>query len=156
MSFTLNTLPTFFQLLAKDTSMSNQLTVFNFNNNEVRTILIDDQPWFIAKDVATILGYSDTSNAVRRHCRKSTNIGVGVSPSLQSQTIIIPESDVYRLSMRSNLEGAEAFQDWVVEEVLPTIRKTGSYNVTPTFTLPTNYLEALKALLTFNNVKVYL
>lgn len=89
--------------------------------------------FFIGKEVATMLGYVDTTQAVRKHCKKAFSIGLegGVKttpPSIDPQTKIIPESDVYRLIIKSKLPSAEAFEEWVMEDVLPEIRKTGSYN----------------------------
>ena len=87
-------------------------------------------PWFVAKDVAKILGYQDTDQSIRKHCKHAElfkpvdSTGLGIGPR---GVIIIPESDLYRLIMRSNLPNAEQFQDWVVEEVLPSIRSHGGY-----------------------------
>lgn len=99
----------------------------------------DNNAWFVAKDVALALGYVDTAKAITTHSKKSKllkDIGWANRPrhikqQLDQQTKIIQESDVYRLVMRSKLESAEAFQDWVVEEVIPSIRKTGSYAADP-------------------------
>lgn len=107
-----------------------ELVPFDFQGNDVRVISLDSDPWFVAKDVATILGYSNPQDAVRRHCKKPQPVGVSVSRTLDQQTVIIPESDVYRLILRSNLPNAEAFETWVMEEVLPTIRKTGGAYLT--------------------------
>ena len=137
--------------------MSNSLQVFQFETSTIRTVEIDGVVWFVAKDIALALGYSNTTDAVRTHCRKAKSLkdigsavgappeitGDGKSQPLDLQSKMIPESDVYRMTLKSTLESAEKFQDWVVEEVLPTIRKTGSYSVIKT---PTTYLEALKAL----------
>jgi len=112
--------------------MSN-ITVFDFDTNTVRIVERNGEPLFVAKDVATILGYKDTVDAVARHCKRAQDVGGGVSPPLQSQTKLIPESDVYRLILRSNLPAAEAFEVWLVETVLPSIRKHGAY-VTPNAT----------------------
>lgn len=106
----------------------------------VRVVMRDDEPWFVARDVAIALGYADPADAVQRHCKKVNDSNMGVSPMVPSPKII-PESDVYRLVMRSNLPNAEKFQDWVVEEVLPSIRKSGSYSMAPK-----TYPEALRAL----------
>ena len=106
----------------------------------VRVVMHDGEPWFVARDVAVALGYADPADAVQRHCKKVNDSNMGVSPLVPSPKII-PESDVYRLVMRSNLPNAEKFQDWVVEEVLPSIRKTGGYAM-----LPRNYADALEAL----------
>lgn len=92
----------------------------------VRTLERDGDPWFVAKDIAAALGYTDTDNAVRMHCRKAETSPVESTGQVRHLTII-PESDVYRLIMRSNKPEAERFQDWICEEVIPSIRKTGSY-----------------------------
>lgn len=102
---------------------------FNFKNTSL-TILTDERDnsiWFIGKEVATVLGYTDTKQAIRSHCKG----GVDFTPEniLNNRVYkIIPESDVYRLIMKSQKPEAEAFQDWVTEEVLPSIRRTGSYS----------------------------
>lgn len=92
----------------------------------------DGEPWFVARDVAQALGYDKPGNAIQQHCKKFNKItqvpvsGFSVkTPPVQ--LLIIPESDLYRLVMRSNLPDAVRFQDWVVEEVLPAIRKHGGY-----------------------------
>lgn len=90
------------------------------------------EPWFVAKDVAEALGYANTEQAVRTHCKGVLEISTPSAGGMQ-RTKIIPESDLYRLIMRSQKPEAEAFQDWVVGEVLPSIRKTGAYgNPNPT------------------------
>ena len=104
--------------------MKDIANVFEFKGNKLRTFTNADGIWFVAKDVAEALGYADTAAAVTDHCKKPK---VGISPTLHSQTKFIQESDVYRLVMRSKLEKAEEFQDWVVEDVLPSIRKHGFY-----------------------------
>ncbi len=86
----------------------------------------DDKPLFVAGDVASALGYSKPRNAVSTHCKGALKQGIPTKGGLQEVTLI-PESDVYRLIMRSKLPQAEAFQDWVTEEVLPSIRKSGGY-----------------------------
>lgn len=110
----------------------------------VRVIMHDGEPWFVASDVARALGYANPAEAIQDHCKKVNKINhhsKTLPPSPPVNILIIPESDVYRLVMRSNLPNAEKFQDWVVEEVLPSIRKTGSYSM-----LPRNYADALEAL----------
>lgn len=89
----------------------------------------DGQPWFAAMDVAKALGYEDPSRAVIQHCRKCNKITqIGDSSKKPPRNInIVPEQDVYRLIMRSNMPIAERFQDWVCEDVLPSIRKHGMY-----------------------------
>lgn len=89
-----------------------------------------NEPLFCAKDVATALGYSDTNDAVARHCKSGKKVFHPHTNGFGGVNLIyIPEKDVYRLIMRSNLPDAEKFQDWVCDEVLPSIRKTGGYMV---------------------------
>lgn len=98
-----------------------------FESLNVRVVMREGEPLFIAKDVAEALGYKDTNDAVRKHCKKAGNLP-GKSPgNLDSRLKVIPESDVYRLIFRSSLESAERFEEWVVEEVLPSIRKNKGY-----------------------------
>lgn len=113
----------------------NSLVNFSFENSSIRTITDDKKEvWFVAKDVAEALGYANGQQAVRAHCKRmvdTATLGVLSSSTLQPHTQLIPESDLYRLIMRSTLDSAEAFADWVVEEVLPQIRRTGKYAPTP-------------------------
>lgn len=99
----------------------------------VRTVVEDGKPLFCARDVALALGYTNVSQAVGDHCRwvSKRYLPHPQSPSAQIEVSFIPESDVYRLVMRSKLPGAERFQDWVVEEVLPALRQTGRFEVAP-------------------------
>lgn len=99
-----------------------------FNNSEfgnIRTVEIDGKPYFVGKDVANALGYSNPRDAISRHCK-----GVVKHDSFKEggQLIaLISEGDMYRLITHSKLESAERFESWVFDEVLPTIRKTGGY-----------------------------
>lgn len=113
-----------------------------FENTElgakVRAVSIDNEPWFVARDIAVSLGYAKPENAVFAHCKRAKSLKELASPVLEGgspmNSLAIPEADVYRLIMRSQLPSAERFQDWVVEEILPSIRKTGIYaapEVTP-------------------------
>jgi len=117
------------------------LAIFRFESHQIRTVAGDNgEVLFVAKDVAEALGYSNTNKAVIDHCKKAKSLSDIVvaditnryhaqnqALTLDPKTKLIPESDVYRLTMRSKLDTAEQFQDWVVEEVLPQIRRTGSY-----------------------------
>ena len=101
-----------------------------FKNDEfgrIRVVIDKDIPMFSAIDVAKSLGYSDPDKAIRAHCKKSDNIFVlhGDGKPGGTSMKFIPESEVFRLVMSSKLPSAEKFQDWVFEEVLPTIRETG-------------------------------
>lgn len=101
----------------------------------------------MAKDIAAALGYSRTADAVRTHCKNGRPVGVGVSPTLDPQTVIVPERDIYRLVMRSKLPSAQQFEEWVVGEVLPSIRKTGGYSSSNVVAIPnfSNPAEAARA-----------
>lgn len=99
----------------------------------IRVIMKDGEPWFVASDVAMALGYTNRAEAIRDHCKKVNKINhhsKTLPPSPPVNFLIIPESDVYRLVMRSNLPAATEFQDWVCEEVIPSIRRTGGYLAT--------------------------
>ena len=111
----------------------NDLKIFeNEAFGAVRVVEQNGEPWLVASDVAKALGYIDPAQAIRDNCKKVNKITQQVSTTDRVHIppitfLIIPESDVYRLVMRSNLPDAERFQDWVVEEVLPSIRKHGAY-----------------------------
>jgi prophage antirepressor-like protein len=107
--------------------MTANLIPFDFDGTAVRGLNIDGDPWFVAKDVADALGYANPQKAIRDHCKGARPVGVNESFTLDPQTTIIPERDLYRLVMRSKLPAAERFEDWVVGDVLPAIRKTGRY-----------------------------
>lgn len=105
------------------------LRVFrNEKFGEVRVSDIDGRPMFAATDVAKALGYSNPAKAVIDHCKGVSILGTPTKGGVQNIKYI-PESDVYRLVMRSKLPSAEQFQDWVCDEVLPAIRKSGGYIV---------------------------
>lgn len=106
------------------------MTPFNFDGVGVRVVTIDGEPWFVGRDVADVLGYVNPQKAVRDHCRNPKPIGIGgerIVHPLDPQTVILSESDVLRLVVKSNLPAADRFERWVFEDVLPTIRRTGGY-----------------------------
>jgi prophage antirepressor-like protein len=107
----------------------NQVIPFNSSEFSVRAIEIAGETWFVGKDIATALGYTNPQKAVRDHCKAPHPIGVNESltPSLDPQTVLVNEPDMFRLIIASKLPAAERFERWVFEEVLPSIRKTGSY-----------------------------
>jgi len=103
----------------------NNITVFE--NQEfgcVRTVDVNGEVWFVAKDIADILGYSDTAYAIRTYCKGVEKIQLPSNGGAQ-ETNIVAERDLYRLILRSSKKEAEKFEEWVVGEVLPSIRKTG-------------------------------
>jgi len=114
--------------------------IFNFEQNEVRTILVNDEPYFVGKDVAGVLGYSNTKDALSRHVDSEDKTGSRITTSGQSREMtIINESGLYSLILKSKLPNARKFKRWVTSEVLPTIRKTGSYT-----NVPQSFAQALR------------
>lgn len=112
--------------IRKDTFM--ELQIFsNEEFGEVRMTEIDGKPYFVATDVATALGYINPRKAVNDHCKGVTKRDTPTSSGVQ-QMSYINEGDLYRLIMKSKLPSAEKFESWVMDEVLPSIRKTGSYS----------------------------
>ena len=110
--------------------MKNQMQVFeNTEFGKVRVIIIDDQPWFVGKDVTVILGYGKSRNALSVHIDEDDALKWGVTDSMgrTQKTTIINESGLYSLILSSKLPQAKMFKRWVTAEVLPTIRKHGAY-----------------------------
>lgn len=120
----------------------NDLKIFqNEEFEEVRTIQIDGEPWFVGKDVAKNLGYKDTSDALKSHVDDEDKLTRCFTDSGQSREMyIINESGLYSLTLSSKLESARKFKRWITHEVIPEIRRSGTYH------LPQTYQEALRAL----------
>lgn len=114
----------------------NELQIFNneeFGN--VRSLMIDNEPWFVGKDVAEALGYKNVRDSLARHIDsddKRDGVVIHDSMGREQKPIIINESGLYSLILSSKLESAKKFKHWVTSEVLPTLRKTGSYTKVPT------------------------
>lgn len=111
----------------------NELQVFkNQEFGSVRTLTINDEPWFVGKDVAEILGYSNPRDAISKHVdsedKNSVAIRDGITRGNPNQTVI-NESGLYCLVLSSKLPSAKKFKRWVTSEVLPALRKTGQYQV---------------------------
>lgn len=111
-----------------------ELQLFNFEGNKVRTIKIKDEIYFVGKDVAKILGYARLQKAVNDHVdpEDKTELIVNISQSSQNRTkpemtLLITESGVYSLIFNSKMPNAKRFKHWVTSEVLPAIRKHGAY-----------------------------
>lgn len=108
----------------------NEVQLFNFENHEVRSLLINSEPWFVGKDVAEVLGYERADNAIRNHIDKEDKLMHQISASGQNRNMtIINESGLYSLVLSSKLPSAKKFKRWVTSEVLPALRKTGQYQV---------------------------
>ncbi|WP_017548622.1 phage repressor protein [Salinicoccus carnicancri] len=109
----------------------NPLQVFDFENQNVRTVVIKDEPHFIGRDVASILGYANSRDALTRHVdEEDRGVAKLDTPGGKQNQTIINESGLYSLIFASRLDSAKRFKRWVTSEVLPAIRKTGSYEVT--------------------------
>lgn len=99
---------------------------------EIRTVMIDNEPWFVGRDVATMLGYAKPENAIPKWCDLEDTLKWGIpSKGGEQKTFIINESGLYALIFGSKLESAKKFKKWVTSEVLPSIRKTGTYKQPP-------------------------
>jgi anti-repressor protein len=127
--------------------MTTEIQPFEFpaTGQQVRTVVIDGEPWFVARDVAGVLGYSNGSRDIARHTserqRREYRIG---TPSGEQTAVVLSEPGVYRMVMRSNMPKAVEFQDWLAEDVIPSIRQTGRYEAAqPAFVMPT-HAEALR------------
>lgn len=110
----------------------NEVQLFNFENHEVRSLLINSEPWFVGRDVAEVLGYKKPENAITNHVDdddKTTTLIQGIGSNYKSKTMIINESGLYSLVLSSKLPSAKKFKRWVTSEVLPALRKTGQYQV---------------------------
>lgn len=135
----------------------NELKIFkNEEFGEVRTVTIDGEPWFVGKDVAEALGYSDTKQAIRtnvseedkKHLLKSEFRGCESTTSKinNNGAMVINESGLYALIFGSKLESAKRFKHWVTSEVLPSIRKHGVYAVDELLENPDMAIKAFTAL----------
>ena len=108
--------------------MEDNLQLFAFEGNQVRTLSIENEPWFVGKDVAEILDYSRTADAIKQHVDKEDK-GVGKiqTPGGKQNLTIINESGLYSLILSSKMPNAKKFKHWVTSEVLPSIRRHGAY-----------------------------
>ena len=111
--------------------MENKNEIMLFKNEEfgeVRTLVIDGEPWFVGKDVATILGYKDTSDALKKHVDTEDKLSRRIADSGQNREMyVINESGLYSLVLSSKLPRAKEFKHWVTSKILPSLRKYGAY-----------------------------
>ena len=118
-----------------------ELRTFNFEELPVRTLSIDGEPYFVGKDVADILGYSNSRKALLDHVDEEDKLTSRIVTAGQNRNqTIINESGLYSLIFSSKLESAKRFKRWVTSEVLPTLRKTGTYQI------PNDPMQALKLM----------
>ena len=122
----------------------NEIQVWNYESSEVRTVQVNGEPWFVGKDVATVLGYSNTRDAIARHVDEEDKAGVGIHDGSQMrEVVVVNESGLYSLVLSSKLPNAKKFKRWVTSEVLPSIRKHGSYSVQSQFADVSPQLQVL-------------
>lgn len=109
----------------------NTLQIFkNKEFGQIRTVTIDNEPWFVGKDVASALGYTNPQKAVRDHVsEEDRGMNEMDTPSGRQNLVVINESGLYALIFGSKLESAKRFKHWVTSDVLPAIRKTGGYQM---------------------------
>ena len=112
----------------------NEVQLFNFENHEVRSLLLNNEPWFVGKDVADVLGYSNSRKAMADHVDDEdkevlTSRNVTLENIPNRGITVVNESGLYSLILSSKLPSAKKFKRWVTSEVLPTLRKTGQYQV---------------------------
>lgn len=121
----------------------NELQIFNsVEFGHIRTVQINNEPWFVAKDITDRLGYSNGRDAVALHVDEEDKANVGISDGSQNRNMtVVNESGLYSLTLSSKLPNAKQFRRWITSEVIPQIRKTGGYK------LPGTYAEALESLL---------
>lgn len=112
----------------------NSMQIFNNPEfGEIRTVMVDSEPWFVAKDIAIVLGYKNTNQAVKDNTdNEDRGTSPVATPSGIQNMVIINESGLYSLIFGSKLENAKKFKKWVTSEVLPSIRKSGSYQLPQT------------------------
>lgn len=131
--------------------MTNEIMNFEFDGNKVRTMRINGEAWFVGKDVAQVLGYTNPQKALRDHIDEEDSRGERiVTPSGTQVTKVINESGLYGLILSSKLPSAKRFKRWVTSEVLPSIRKHGAYATPETIESilanPDNGIKLLQAL----------
>lgn len=109
----------------------NEVQLFNFESYEVRSLLLNNEPWFVGKDVAEALGYSKARNAIATHIDSEDKKDAPIQGTLGGvqEMTVINESGLYSLVLSSKLPSAKKFKRWVTSEVLPALRKTGQYQV---------------------------
>lgn len=126
----------------------NRLTNFDFEGAQIRTLTIDEAPYFVGKDVATVLGYERPAKAIQDHVDDEDKDAVPIQDSIgrMQKTPVINESGMYSLILGSKLPSAKRFKRWVTSEVLPAIRKHGAYAVDQLLDDPDLAIKAFTAL----------
>lgn len=122
------------------------LTPWTYSGTEVRTLVEGDEVLFVAADVARVLGYRDAHNMVRRLDDDERGTRSVSTPGGEQSVTVITEAGLYAAVIGSQVSGARDFRRWVTHEVLPTLRRTGTYSVAPAYVLPQSFGEALRML----------
>jgi prophage antirepressor-like protein len=137
--------------MKKDNNMPNEMTVFNFDPSiDIRTVMINGEPYFVAKDICDALDIKDNTDAIRTLRTNYESIGVDIGGIISThpisdslgrlqETTIVTETGLYGLIQQSRKPSALKFKHWISSEVLPSIRKTGSYSL-----MPKSFPEALR------------
>ncbi len=122
----------------------NEMTIFNFNRKEVRTVMIESEPWWVAKDIADVLEYATAETMTRRldDDEKTTTPFRGSGSNYQTNITLINESGLYNAIFSSKKSEAKVFKKWVTSEVLPSIRKTGKYDMVENLFVQSKTLES--------------
>jgi len=116
----------------ENSSKNNEVQIFEFNNSDIQIVLIENEPWFVAKDICDVLGLTNPSESLKAldYDEKLTS---EILRAGQNRNVnLINESGLYSLVFRSNKEEAKTFRKWVTSEVLPSLRKTGKYEINDT------------------------
>ena len=125
----------------------NEIQTFDFDGSGIRTLTIDDEPYFVGKDVAQVLGYKDTTNAMKAHVDLEDSRGWQITTPSGIQTMkVINESGLYSLILGSKLPEAKRFKRWVTSEVLPSLRRNGMYAMDELLDNPDLAINALQKL----------
>lgn len=110
--------------------MNSQLIPFNFDDSLIRSTVVEDKPWFVAKDICAVLEHTNSRRAVDMHCRpKGVTSRYTLTGGGEQQVTFIDQGNVLRLITRSRLPAAERFESWLFDEMLPELFHTGSYSL---------------------------
>lgn len=129
--------------LKSGTNMENKIIPFSFADKTIRTLMINDKPYAVGADVATVLGYVRPSEAVKKHCKGTLKWRIPTDGGEQLM-LVIPEGDIFRLITHSKLPLAVKFEQELYDVILPTLYKTGTYALTDSHQLCSSpsYLKA--------------
>lgn len=121
--------------------------IFSFKSNQIRSILINGQPWFVASDICSALSISNAAGAVQRLDDDEKGLHTIDTLGGHQEKTVINESGLYSLILTSRKKEAKIFKKWITSEVIPSIRNTGSYSSATAISLPNNFIEALELLI---------